>query len=108
MAQIHVIQRDGTKRSIDAPSGEPLMEALRDEDTGVEGTCGGTCSCGTCHVYIDAAWQARSGSRGDDEDMMLEALEEFVELRPGSRLACQIEVSDELDGLVVEIAPAVE
>ncbi len=108
MAQIHVIQRDGSKRTIDAPEGEPLMEALRDENTGVEGTCGGTCSCGTCHVYVATNWQEKTGGRSDEEDMMLEALEEYVELRPGSRLACRIEVSNALDGLEVEIAPPVE
>ncbi len=108
MAEIQVIQRDGSERSIDAPAGEPLMEALRDEDTGVEGTCGGTCSCGTCHVYVDPAWQHRVGAQGEDEEMMLEALAEFVEIRPGSRLACQICMSDELHGLKVEIAPPVE
>lgn len=108
MPQIHVIQRDGSKRTIDAPNGEVLMEVLRDEDTGVIGTCGGTCSCGTCHVYVAQDWQATVGGREDDEDMMLEALEEFVELRPGSRLACQVEVSDALDGLELEIAPEVD
>jgi 2Fe-2S ferredoxin len=108
MAQIHIIERDGSERSIDAPNGDQLMEALRDENTGVEGTCGGTCSCGTCHVYIHADWQSRLGAAGEDEEMMLEALEEFVERRPGSRLACQICMSDALTGLSVEIAPAVE
>lgn len=108
MAKIHVVERDGSKRSIEAPNGEQLMEALRDEDTGIEGTCGGTCSCGTCHVYIDADWAERLGSRDEDEDMMLEAIEEFVEVRSGSRLACQIIVSDALEGLELEVAPPVE
>ena len=108
MVKVHVLERGGEARTLEAPSGENLMEVLRDDDTGVEGTCGGTCSCGTCHVYVSAQWQAQVGARNEDEGMMLEALEEFVELRPGSRLACQIEISDELDGLEVEIAPAVE
>lgn len=108
MAEIHIIQRDGSRRTLNAPEGEVLMEVLRDENTGIEGTCGGTCSCGTCHVYVAEQWRARVGEREEDEQMMLEALEEFVELRDGSRLACQITVSDELDGLTLEIAPAVE
>ena len=108
MAEIHIIERDGSRRTLNAPEGEVLMEVLRDENTGIEGTCGGTCSCGTCHVYVAEAWRARVGEREEDEQMMLEALEEFVELREGSRLACQITVSDELDGLTLEIAPAVE
>lgn len=105
MAKIHVTERDGKQRDIDAPDGELLMEALRDEDTGVLGTCGGSCSCGTCHVYISPDWQERVGQRNEDEDMMLEALEDFVEVRPTSRLACQIEIGDDIDGLSLEIAP---
>ena len=108
MVKIHVTQRGGESQTLEAPNGENLMEVLRDENTGVEGTCGGTCSCGTCHVYVAEQWQQRVGGRGEDESMMLEALEEFVELRPGSRLACQVELNQELDGLEVEIAPAVE
>lgn len=108
MAKIHVVERDGSQRSIEAPNGEQLMEALRDENTGIEGTCGGACSCGTCHVYISADWTERAGPRDEDEAMMLEALEEFVDVKPGSRLACQIIVSDALDGLELEVAPPVE
>lgn len=105
MAKIHIVERDGSEREIDALDGEQLMEALRDENTGVEGTCGGSCSCGTCHVYIDPAWSAKLGARDEDEQMMLEALGEFVEIRETSRLSCQICVSDAIEGLKLEIAP---
>ncbi len=108
MAKIFVVERDGAERTIEAPDGDQLMEALRDEDTGIEGTCGGTCSCGTCHVYVDADSLAKLPARGEDEDMMLEALAEFVEVRDNSRLACQICVSDALADMKVEVAPAVE
>jgi len=106
MASVKVIGRDGSRCSIDAAGGCPLMEALRDASVGVEGTCGGACSCGTCHVYVDEAWLARLPPKGEDEQMMLEALGDLVPLKAGSRLSCQIPVSAELEGLVVEIAPA--
>jgi 2Fe-2S ferredoxin len=106
MAEVRVKGRDGTEATLDAPDGRPLMDILRDSGTGVEGTCGGMCSCGTCHVYVDAAWVDRLPPKSEDEDMMLEALGEVVELRPTSRLSCQIEISEELSGLSVEIGPA--
>lgn len=105
MPKIHVTQRDGSQCTVDAPTGEMLMETLRDESDSVEGICGGTCSCGTCHVYVADQWQPVVGPQNDDEAMMLEALAEFVELRPGSRLSCQVEVTDAMDGLTLEIAP---
>lgn len=105
MAEIQVKDRDGTERTLQADSDTVLMEALRDGDTGVQGTCGGMCSCGTCHVYVAEAWVERLPPKGEDEQMMLEALADFVELRPTSRLACQIKLDDGLSGLVVEVAP---
>lgn len=105
MPKVEVTTRDGSRRTLEAAGGSPLMEVLRDADTGVEGTCGGMCSCGTCHVYVAAEWASRLPERSDDEAMMLEALQDFVELRPGSRLACQIEFDDQLSGISVEIAP---
>lgn len=105
MAQVRVTDRDGGEHTIDAPNGDPLMETLRDGDMGVEGTCGGECSCGTCHVYVDEAWLDRLPPKSEDEEMMLEAIGDLVELRPNSRLACQITMDDDLAGLVVEVGP---
>ncbi len=105
MVLVRVLDRDGSERSLDAISGCPLMEALRDANTGVDGTCGGSCSCGTCHVYVDAAWAARLPPKSEDEQMMLDAIGELVPLKPNSRLSCQIAMSEALDGIVVEIAP---
>ncbi len=105
MPEVRVKDRDGAERTVDAPTGLPLMETLRDEDLGVEGTCGGMCSCGTCHVYVDPAWAGRLPPRTEDEDMMLEAIADLVEVRGNSRLSCQIQIEDEHAGLALEIGP---
>ncbi|MEI9984253.1 MAG: 2Fe-2S iron-sulfur cluster-binding protein [Aliidongia sp.] len=67
MVDIHVQERDGTERVVSTRPGGNLMEALRDADTGVEGICGGNCSCGTCHVYVDEAWAGRLAPPSIDE-----------------------------------------
>jgi 2Fe-2S ferredoxin len=105
MAQVKVLARGGAARSVDASDGRSLMDTLRDEGLGVLGTCGGAMACGTCHVYVDAAWASKLPPKSEDETMMLEAIGELVEVRPESRLSCQIEVTPALDGLVVEIGP---
>lgn len=107
MPRIFVTQQDGQSLTIEAPSGRRLMEALRDGGTTVEGTCGGACSCGSCHVYVDDAWLARLIAPADDEREMIEAIGDVIEVRPSSRLACQIEMSDALDGLSLTIAEAI-
>ncbi len=108
MADVRVTLRDGSQCSLDAADGESLMEVLRNADAGVDGTCGGACSCGTCHVYIDEAWAGRLPAKTEDEAMMLEALAEFVALKPTSRLACQIALTSEFKGITVTVAPQVE
>jgi 2Fe-2S ferredoxin len=105
MAQVRVTTREGAKLTLDAPAGRPLMDALRDGNTGVQGICGGMCSCGTCHVYVAAAWQPKLAPKGPDEEAMLEGIGELIEVRPSSRLSCQIEISEALSGIEVEIGP---
>ena len=105
MTAVRVKDRDGAERTIDADDGNLLMEALRDSGCGIEGTCGGAMSCGTCHIYVSDAWLGRLPAKSEDETMMLEALADFVPLKPGSRLSCQIGVNGDLDGLEIEIAP---
>ncbi|MFA5941045.1 MAG: 2Fe-2S iron-sulfur cluster-binding protein [Sinimarinibacterium sp.] len=107
MAVVRVTGRDGVERSLDAANGSQLMDTLRDANTGIDGTCGGMMSCGTCHVYVDPAWGDKLPPRSDDEQMMLDAIGELVEVRPNSRLSCQIQVSAALEGLELEIAPPV-
>lgn len=107
MAVVRVIGRDGGTQNLDIADGGQLMDALRDADTGVQGTCGGMMSCGTCHVYVDPAWADRLPLKSEDESAMLEAIGELVELRATSRLSCQIAVDARIDGLCVEIAPPI-
>ena len=104
MPKVRVIGRSGgPPLELDLRADQPLMEALRDANLGVAGTCGGACACGTCHVYVRAG-AARLPPRSDDEQMMLEAIGELVEVRSESRLSCQL-AGAAVDGLEVEIGP---
>src|SRR5690606_39260461 len=78
MAVVRVIGRDGGTQDLDIVDGGQLMDALRDAGTGVQGTCGGMMSCGTCHVYVDPAWAGRLPTGSEDEVAMLEAIGELV------------------------------
>ena len=105
MAVVQVTDRAGARQTLETSGERPLMEVLRDSNLGVLGTCGGMCSCGTCHVYIADAWLGKLPPKSEDEQMMLEGIGELVEVRPNSRLSCQIPVSEELSGIEVEIGP---
>lgn len=102
MPKIIITNRDGKKHEIDADPNFTLMEAIRDKGFDIEASCGGCCACATCHVYIDEKWKTRVTKLNDDEDSMLDLA---FDVRDNSRLSCQIELSDELDGLELEIAP---
>jgi 2Fe-2S ferredoxin len=99
---LHVTDRDGVEQEINAASGGTLMEVLRDMDDGVMAICGGMCSCATCHVYVDEAWVNKLPAAMSDETDMLKDLTSY---RAGSRLSCQVHLTDVLDGLRVAIAP---
>jgi ferredoxin, 2Fe-2S len=80
------------------------MRAATDNQVpGIDGDCGGNCACATCHVYVDADWLERTGGRTDVEKDMLNCVQD---LRSSSRLACQITLTDALDGLVVSLPEA--
>lgn len=103
MAKVIYIQPDGTPRTCVNFEGMTVMHlAVGNLVDGIDALCGGVMQCGTCHCYIAPEWSDRVGLAGDDEQAMLEALE-GVEVRPTSRLSCQIQLSEELDGLVVEV-----
>lgn len=103
--EVLVTDRDGRGHALEAGGARPLMEVLREAAVGVEGTCGGACACGTCHVYVAPEWADKLPPRSEDEQMMLEAIGELVEVRPGSRLSCQIPLDERLSGIRVEIGP---
>ena len=100
MPKITFIKADGSEHALDVENGSTLMEAGRDHNMGLEGTCGGSMSCATCHVYFSDADYARVGAPSDDEMDMLELAFGLTET---SRLGCQIRVDDTLDGLTVKV-----
>ena len=102
MARIHVTDRMGESLVVEGETGVSVMETLRELDNGVEALCGGMCSCATCHCYIDSSWRDRLPSRSPEEEELLSELEYF---RENSRLTCQLKFSEELDGLILTIAP---
>lgn len=102
MTTIYVIDREGGEHEVTALNGEPLMHSLRDLKHSVEAICGGMCSCATCHVYVDPDWVDRLAPREDEEHELLTELEC---VKDNSRLSCQIECSDALDGMRVTVAP---
>ena len=103
MPRLTFIQQDGGKVVVENAVGN-LMEIATEHDVeGITGDCGGVCSCSTCHIYIPTEWQEKIGPADDTESDTLEFNEHQ---KPNSRLGCQIEMTDELDGLVVEVAPA--
>ena len=100
--KIKVIDRDGNKHELEGDSNSTLMEILRDAGLDIEAACGGCCACATCHVYINEQWLGKISSKDDDEESMLD---QAFDVRNTSRLSCQISLSEELDGIELELAP---
>ena len=103
MVKISVTDLSGETRNIDAEPGLSLMESIRENDfDDLVAICGGCCSCCTCHVYIDEGAEKLPAMQDDEHDL----LEDSVHYREGeSRLSCQLDVSDDMTGLCVTIAP---
>ena len=100
--KILATDRHGKLHTLVAEQGS-VMEALRDGGLEVEAVCGGCCSCATCHIHVHADWQERVGERGAVEAQLLSLSESFD--AASSRLSCQIDCSDALDGLCLTVAP---
>ena len=99
MVKINFKDHAGTKRTVDVEAGATVMEAaIRNAIPGVLAECGGACACATCHVYVDEAFMA---AVGEPEPMEEDMLDFAFDVRPNSRLSCQIKVRDSLDGLIV-------
>ena len=89
---------DGTLHRLEALEGWRVMEVIRDWGLPIKAECGGACACATCHVYVDEGWLEKTGGPSPMEEDMLDF---GYDVKPNSRLSCQIKITDELDGLVV-------
>jgi 2Fe-2S ferredoxin len=99
MPKITYVEHDGTARTVEAKVGATVMEtAIQNQVPGIVAECGGACSCATCLVHVDEAWFDRLEPRSAMEEDMLDFA---FEVKPTSRLSCQIKVIEALDGLVV-------
>lgn len=100
MPKITFVDSEGRARTVEAEIGSTVMEAaIRDSIPEILAECGGACACATCHVYVDDAWIGKTGKATPMEEDMLDFA---FDVRPTSRLCCQIKVTADLDGLVVE------
>ena len=101
MAKITYIEFGGTEHTVDVEPGATLMQGARDNNIpGIAADCGGACICGTCHVYIAPNWRTRLATRTEIEKATIEF---SSGVQPYSRLACQIKITEELDGLIVRM-----
>jgi ferredoxin, 2Fe-2S len=102
MPQITLVHPDGHHQSLAAEAGTSAMQAATEAGVrAIVAECGGSCMCATCHVYVDPAWADCLPAPRGNELEMLECT--AAERRPGSRLSCQIQLTPELDGLVLHL-----
>ena len=103
MPTLNVIARDGRKHTIEGDVGDRVKNVIQKNiPVNDFGLCGGSCACGTCHVYVDASFIDRLPGPAENESEMLSI---FDTVQSNSRLSCQIVFEADLDGLSVEIAP---
>ena len=100
--KIYVTDKEGNKHTLEGDGNDTLMEVIRDNSLDIEASCGGCCACATCHVYIAEEWFERLSPIDDDEESMLD---QVFDVKKTSRLSCQINLNDDLDGLKLELAP---
>lgn len=101
MTKVTYVTHDHIEHVVDVKPGFSIMEgAVRHEVPGIDADCGGSCSCATCHVFVDERWLHLTGERTPMEAAILDFADGVA---PNSRLSCQIEVSDDLDGIVVRL-----
>lgn len=102
MITVHLVAADGTRTSLTCKPGPSLMQAAGAAGVpGIEADCGGMMTCGTCHVYVHEPHASRLPPPSDEEDAMLGFT--ASPRRPNSRLSCQIDLDDSLDGLTVDL-----
>jgi 2Fe-2S ferredoxin len=101
VAKITYIEANGARHVVEVAPGMSVMQgAVRNGIGGIVAECGGNCACGTCRVYVDDAWRAKTGEASDIEEATMEIREDPS---PAKRLSCQIKVTEDLDGLVVQM-----
>jgi ferredoxin, 2Fe-2S len=100
MPKIVFIERDGTRREVDAPLGLSVLEIAHKNRIDIEGACEGSLACSTCHVVVDPEWYELLKEASEDEEDMLDLA---FGLTATSRLGCQIIITEELDGLTVHL-----
>jgi len=101
MTKITFVEANGTVHETEAENGASVMEvAIKNSIPGIVAECGGACTCATCHVYVKDAWSEKVGSPSAMEEDMLDFA---FEVKPTSRLSCQIIVKDEFEGLTLDI-----
>lgn len=103
MPKMVFIQADGTRREVEAPLGLSILEVARRHDIDLEGACEGSLACSTCHVIVDPQWYELLPDAQEDEEDMLDLA---FGLTKTSRLGCQIQITEELDGLTVSVPGA--
>jgi ferredoxin, 2Fe-2S len=104
MPKVTFVAFTGCVHTVEVPVGTTLMRAATDNRVpGIDGDCGGNCACATCHIYVDPIWSDRVGTRTATEEDMLNIV---AEPRGNSRLACQIVLTDALNGLIVSLPEA--
>ena len=101
MTKIKYIEFNGEEHEIDVQNGLTVMEgAIKNKIPGIDADCGGACACATCHVYVQKEWLSKLPSKEDTEEDMLDFA---FEVQENSRLSCQLTVTEELDGLAVDL-----
>ena len=103
MPKMTFIERDGTRKEVDAPLGLSVLEIAHKHGVDIEGACEGSLACSTCHVVVDAGWYGKLATATEDEEDMLDLA---FDLQETSRLGCQIIMTEALDGLVVKLPSA--
>ena len=101
MVKITFVQPDGARQDVEGEPGLTVMEvAKKNAVPGIEAECGGACACATCHVYVNEDWREKVGKPSEMEEDMLDFA---FDVRESSRLSCQVKVTSELDGFIVEV-----
>jgi 2Fe-2S ferredoxin len=101
--KILVTDQAGEEHELEGLDGWRVMEVIRDWGLDIKAECGGSCTCATCHVWVDPDWYGRlPGPTDDEEDLIYASLDK----KPNSRLSCQILLNDDLDGLKVTLTPS--